>query len=206
MTTRGTVKADNVAVMTNGYTPRAAQDLRRRLMPVGSYVIATEDIGEERITELFPHHRGISDTKNIVFAFRPSPDRKRVIFGGRAKSRDVGTSESGRILHRSMCNIFPQLQDVKVSHSWSGNVAFAFDRLPHIGERDGIHYALACNGSGVVKQTYFGMKTALNIMGDAEGRTAFDQLEFTTIPFYNGNPWFLPIVHRWYQWKDARAR
>jgi glycine/D-amino acid oxidase-like deaminating enzyme len=102
--------------------------------------------------------------------------------------------------------VFPELQDVKVTHSWTGNVAFAFDKLPHIGERDGIHYALACNGSGVVKQTYLGMKTALSIMGDPEGRTAFHDLEFTTIPFYDGNPWFLPFVQRWYQWRDARAR
>ncbi|MBT6510816.1 MAG: FAD-binding oxidoreductase [Rhodospirillaceae bacterium] len=205
-TTRGTVKAKHVAVMTNGYTPAAAQDLRRRLVPVGSYIIATEDLGEERITELFPNHRMIADTKNILYYYRPSPDRKRVIFGGRAKTRDVETAESGRILHQFMCGIFPELQDVKVTHSWTGNVALAFDKLPHTGERHGIHYALACNGSGVVKQTYLGMKAALKIMGDPEGKTAFDQLEFTTIPFYDGNPWFLPIVQRWYQWQDARAR
>jgi len=205
-TTRGTVKATNVAVMTNGYTPPAARDLRRRLVPVGSYIIATEELGEEKITELFPNHHMIADTKAILYYFRPSPDRKRILFGGRAKTRDVETRESGRILHQFMCGIFPELKDVKVTHSWTGNVAFAFDKLPHTGERDGIHYALACNGSGVVKQTYLGMKTALKIMGDPDGRTAFDSLEFKTIPFYDGNPWFLPIVQRWYQWKDARAR
>jgi glycine/D-amino acid oxidase-like deaminating enzyme len=205
-TTRGKLKARNVAVMTNGYTPSAAQDLRRRLVPVGSYIIATEELGEEKVTELFPNHRMIADTKAILYYYRPSPDRKRIIFGGRAKTRDVETAESGRILHKFMCGVFPELQDVKVTHSWTGNVAFAFDKLPHIGERDGIHYALACNGSGVVKQTYLGMKTALSIMGDPEGRTAFHDLEFTTIPFYDGNPWFLPIVQRWYQWRDARAR
>ena len=204
-TSRGKVLADNVAVMTNGYTPPAAQDLRRRLVPVGSYIIATEEIGEERITELFPHHRMIADTKHILYYYRPSPDRKRILFGGRAKTRDVETRESGEILHKFMCGIFPELKDVKVTHSWTGNVAFAFDKLPHIGVRDGIHYALACNGSGVVKQTYFGYKTAMKILGRPEGKTAFDELEFTTIPFYDGNPWFLPIVQRWYQFLDARA-
>ncbi|MDA0218729.1 MAG: FAD-binding oxidoreductase [Proteobacteria bacterium] len=205
-TSRGKVLADNVCVMTNGYTPPAAQDLRRRLVPVGSYIIATEEIGEERITELFPHHRMIADTKHILYYYRPSPDRKRVIFGGRAKTRDIETKESGEILHKFMCGIFPELKDVKVTHSWTGNVAFAFDKLPHIGVRDGIHYALACNGSGVVKQTYFGYKTAMKILGKAEGKTAFDDMEFTTIPFYDGNPWFLPIVQRWYQFLDARAK
>ena len=206
ITSRGTVRADQVAVMTNGYTPRAAQDLRRRLVPVGSYIIATEELGEEKITELFPNHRMVGDTKAILYYYRPSPDRKRIIFGGRAKTRDVETAESGRLLHQFMCRVFPELQDVKVTHSWTGNVAFAFDKLPHVGQRNGLHYSLACNGSGVVKQTYLGMKSALKIMGDKDGRTAFDDLEFTTIPFYDGNPWFLPIVQRWYQWCDARVR
>lgn len=105
-TTRGKVKARNVAVMTNGYTPSAAQNLRRRLVPVGSYIIATEEIGEERVRELFPNHRMIADTKAILYYYRPSPDRKRIIFGGRAKTRDVETRESGRILHKFMCGIF----------------------------------------------------------------------------------------------------
>jgi glycine/D-amino acid oxidase-like deaminating enzyme len=203
---RGTVRAGEVAVMTNGYTPRAAQEFRRRLVPVGSYMIATEDLPEETMNRLFPNHRMIADTKKILYYYRPSPDRKRVLFGGRAKTRDVETKESGKILHDFMTGVFPELKDVKVTHSWTGNVAFAFDKLPHTGVKDGLHFALACNGSGVVKQTYLGYKTAQRIMGTKEAACAFEGLEFPTIPLYDGNPWFLPIVQRYYQVLDRIAK
>jgi glycine/D-amino acid oxidase-like deaminating enzyme len=105
-----------------------------------------------------------------------------------------------------MTGVFPELKDVKVTHSWTGNVAFAFDKLPHTGVKDGINFALACNGSGVVKQTYLGYKTAQRIMGTKEAACAFEGLEFPTIPFYDGNPWFLPIVQRYYQFLDKVAK
>ena len=203
---RGSVRAKEVAVMTNGYTPRAAQNLRRRLVPVGSYIIATEELPQQTMDQLFPNHRMIADTKKILYYYRPSPDGKRVIFGGRAKTRDVETRQSGRILHDFMTGVFPELKDVKVTHSWTGNVAFAFDKLPHTGVQDGVHFALACNGSGVVKQTYLGYKTAQRILGTKEAACAFEGLAFPTIPFYDGNPWFLPIVQRYYQYLDRVAK
>ncbi len=203
---RGAVRAKEVAVMTNGYTPTAAQNFRRRLVPVGSYIIATEELPDETMNRLFPNHRMIADTKKILYYYRPSPDRKRVIFGGRAKTRDVETKESGRILHDFMTGVFPELEDVRVTHSWTGNVAFAFDRLPHTGVKDGLHFALACNGSGVVKQTYLGYKTAQRILGTKEAACAFEGLEFPTIPLYDGNPWFLPILQRYYHYVDRMAR
>ena len=205
-TSRGAVKAKEVAVMTNGYTPRATQEFRRRLVPVGSYIIATEELPDETMNRLFPNHRMIADTKKILYYYRPSPDRKRVIFGGRAKTRDVETHESGKVLHDFMTGVFPELKDVKVTHSWTGNVAFAFDKLPHTGVKDGLHFALACNGSGVVKQTYLGYKTAQRILGTPEAECAFEGLAFPTIPLYDGNPWFLPIVQRYYQYRDRVAR
>src|SRR3546814_14333794 len=92
----------------------------------------------------------VGDSKRVLYYFRPSPDGTRIVFGGRASFRSTTALEAAPVLHGYMLGVFPQLQGVRISHAWTGNVAFTFDRVPHMGERDGIHYAMGCNGSGVV--------------------------------------------------------
>ncbi len=204
-TPRGRVKAGQVVVASNGYTGPVAQDLRRRLIPIGSYMIATEPLPPATMARLFPTNRMIADTKKILYYYRPSPDRTRVLFGGRAAVWETDTRVSGRTLHRFMRGIFPELADVKITHSWTGNVAFTFDRLPHTGVRDGIHFAMGYCGSGVAMATYLGHQTAGRILGKPESRTAFDDLEFPTRAWYGGDPWFLPLVAMWYRVQDRFA-
>jgi glycine/D-amino acid oxidase-like deaminating enzyme len=204
-TPRGRVKAGNVIVASNGYTGPVTQDFRRRLIPVGSYMIATEPLPPETMRRLFPNNRNITDTKHVLYYFRPSPDRTRILFGGRAAVWETDTRISGRTLHRYMTGVFPELAEVKLSHSWTGNVAFTFDRLPHVGVRDGIHFAMGYNGSGVAMATYLGHKTAQRILGKTDARTAFDDLEFPAPAWYSGTPWFLPLVAAWYRVRDRIA-
>ena len=78
------------------------------------------------------------------------------------------------------------------------------DHLPHLGKRDGLHYALGYNGSGVAMAPYLGHKIALQLLGRFEGLSPFDQAPFRAYPFYTGRPWFLPLVERWYQRKDRK--
>jgi glycine/D-amino acid oxidase-like deaminating enzyme len=101
-----------------------------------------------------------------------------------------------------MAEIFPELKSVKVSHSWLGFVAYTFDQLPHTGQIDGIHYAMGYCGSGVAMGTYLGHKAGLKVLGQAEGRTAFDDLTFETRPLYDGTPWFLAGAVLWYRFMD----
>ena len=204
-TPRGRVRARDVIVASNGYTGPVTQDFRRRLIPIGSYMIATEPLPPETMRRLFPNNRMIADTKKVLYYFRPSPDRTRVLFGGRAAVWETDTKVSGRTLHRYLTGVFPDLADVKITHSWTGNVAFTFDRLPHAGVRDGIHFAMGYNGSGVAMATYLGHKTAQRILGKPEGRTAFDDLEFPAPAWYSGTPWFLPLVAAWYRLQDRIA-
>jgi glycine/D-amino acid oxidase-like deaminating enzyme len=86
---------------------------------------------------------------------------------------------------------------------WTGNVAMTRSDLPGIGRRDGIWYALGCNGSGVALMPYLGHKAALKILGRPEGATAFDDIPFTAVPLYNGNAWFRPMLTWWFRAKDA---
>ncbi|MEL6767147.1 MAG: FAD-binding oxidoreductase [Pseudomonadota bacterium] len=204
-TTKGTIRARDVVVATNGYTGALTPWLRRRVIPIGSYVIATEDLGAERVASLFPTGRKVSDTRKVVYYFGPSPDGRRVVFGGRVSTGETDPRVSGPRLHAALRAIFPELGTARISHSWFGTVAYSFDELAHRGVHEGIHYAMGYCGSGVSMASYLGMKTGLSVLGRAEGRTAFDGLPFPTRPLYAGRPWFLPAAVAWYRWRDEMA-
>jgi glycine/D-amino acid oxidase-like deaminating enzyme len=204
-TARGTTNARSVVVATNGYTGALTPYLRRRVIPIGSYIIATEALGRDTMDRLIPRNRIVSDTRKVVYYYRASPDRRRILFGGRVSLSETDPKITAPRLHTELVRIFPELGGVKVSHSWFGFVAYTFDQLAHIGEHDGIFYALGYCGSGVGMATYLGMRIGQQVLGRKEGKTAFDGLKFETRPFYHGHPWFLAPSIMYYRWRDRRA-
>lgn len=213
-TSRGELTADAVLVATNGYTRGpdggsaggAMPWLAKRLMPIASYIIATEPLPVETIERLFPRRRVVSDSRRVLNYFRCSPDGSRVVWGGRASFRDATPEQAAPALHASMTAVFPELKDVRVTHAWNGNVAFTFDFLPHIGVQDGIHYAAGCQGSGVAMASWMGHNAALKVAGASNAAFALDGLNFPTVPLYDGTPWFLPVVGEWYRFRDRLDR
>ncbi len=201
-TPRGRIVARDVIVATNGYTGPLVPWLRRRTIPIGSYIIATEALPREVMDRLFPTDRIASDTCRVVYYYRASPDRSRVLFGGRVSATETDARVSGPRLHAAMARIFPELAGTRISHSWTGTVAYSFDTLAHCGTHEGLHYATGYCGSGVSMASYLGMRTGQRVLGLKEGRTAFDNLPFPTRPLYSGRPWFLPAVVAWYAWRD----
>lgn len=201
-TAQGTVNARDVIVATNGYTGRVTPWMQRRVIPIGSYIIATEPLPPDLVDRLFPNDRIASDTCKVVYYYRASPDRRRVLFGGRVSANETDPRVSGPLLYRDMCRIFPELLGYRIAHSWMGAVAYTFDELAHTGVHDGVHYAMGYCGSGVSMASYLGMRTGQKVLGRAEGCTAFDDLPFPTRPLYAGKPWFLPPVVAWYRWRD----
>jgi glycine/D-amino acid oxidase-like deaminating enzyme len=159
-------------------------------------------LGEQRVRSLLPKLRVYGDTKKVLYYFRPSPDFTRVLFGGRASFVDADAKRSAVRLHGFLTGLMPDLAGVRVTHAWKGNVAFAFDYLPHVGQQDGIHYALGCNGSGVVTMTHLGRCAARQILGSTNRASAFSRMPFPTIPGYFGTPWFLPLIGASYQLRD----
>ena len=205
-TERGEVAAREVVIATNGYTGEITPALRRRVLPVASHIIATEELAPEVAASLIPNGKTINDTPRVLTYYRMSPDGKRVLFGGRARFTQVEPRVSVPALHRMMTQRFPQLAGVRVTHAWTGNVAFTFDFLPHMGRSDGMHYLLGCNGSGVAMMTYLGTQTARKILGGANRISALDERDFPTMPLYNGNPWFLPLVGGYFRLRDRLDR
>ncbi len=203
-TARGVIEARNVVVATNGYTGNLTPWLQRRVIPIGSYIIATEPLEAQQMARLMPRNRIVSDTRKVVFYYRASPDRKRILFGGRVSTSETNPVVSGPMLHADMVGVFPELAGTRISHSWCGFVAYTFDELMHIGCHEGLHYAMGYCGSGVGMGSYLGMKLGQQVLGMAEGRTAFDHLAFQTRPLYHGKPWFLAASIRYYRWRDSR--
>jgi glycine/D-amino acid oxidase-like deaminating enzyme len=204
-TSRGTVAARDVIVATNGYTGRATPWLRRRVIPIGSYIIATEPIAPADMAHILPTDRVVTDTRKVVYYYRASPDRTRILFGGRVAWDETDPRVSAPRLKAELARLFPALAGTRVSHSWMGFVAYTFDALMHTGRHDGIHYAAGYCGSGVGMASYLGMKLGLKALGRREGETAFDGLRFPTRPYYFGWPWFLAPSIAYYRWRDRRS-
>ncbi|MHB8489697.1 MAG: NAD(P)/FAD-dependent oxidoreductase [Candidatus Dormibacteria bacterium] len=198
-TSHGDVTAGEVLVATNGYTDGAAPWARRRIIPIGSYIIATEPLGDGRAAEISPQRRMMSDSRNFLHYWRLSPDG-RLVFGGRTSFAPVSVQSARDRLYAAMIDAYPQLAGVRVSHAWTGNVGFTFDQLPHLTRSDGITYAMGYCGSGVALGSWMGTLAAEWIARGA--RPAFSDLRFPRIPLYRGHPWFLPLVGVYYSLLD----
>jgi glycine/D-amino acid oxidase-like deaminating enzyme len=208
VTGRGMIRARNVFFGTNGYTGTGNPDLRKRIVGVRSYQIATEPLPPELMAQINPGRRMITDSKRELVYSRPSPDGTRVLFGCRPGLFDLPEREAAPRLHAMMLKVWPQLAGYKVTHCWSGKVGMTADKIAHMGRRDGIDFALGCNGNGVALMTYLGHQSALKLLGHQNQPSAFDNPAFPEIPvpFYDGRPWFLPIVSGWYHLQDAIDR
>jgi glycine/D-amino acid oxidase-like deaminating enzyme len=202
-TDRGPIIARDVLVATNGYTDGAVPALRRRVIPIGSYIIATEVLPEDLAAELSPKGRMFFDTKNFLFYWRLTPDR-RMLFGGRASFIPTSVDRTAAILHRGLLEVHPQLRSTPIEYAWGGNVGFTFDRMPHVGRMAGVTYAMGYCGTGVAMATYLGTRVGEWLGGGAA--PVLSRLRFPLIPApYEGRPWFLPIVGELYRFQDRRA-
>ena len=204
-TSRGKIYAREILAATSGYTSDATPGLRKKIIPIGSFIIATEQLPEAVARQLSPLNRMIYDSKHYLYYYRLTPDN-RMLFGGRAaffpETRNT-IRRSAEILRRGMVQVYPQLRDTKIAYAWGGTLDFCFDTMPHAGQLNGLHYVLGYAGHGVAMATYLGKKIAEKITGSG------DEISYAAIPFpgaplglYNGRPWFLPFAGAYYKVLD----
>ncbi len=154
-----------------------------------------------------PKNRVVGSSSRIYHYIRLCPEGKRFLWGGRVKGWGLPDDPSGFAhLYRDMVRVFPELAGTRISHCWSGYVGYTYDVFPHLGHRDRVYHAMGYCGSGVVRATYFGHKIALKILGDKEGRTAFDDLEFHNYPLHFLARRVVPAVTEWYRFRDWLQR
>jgi glycine/D-amino acid oxidase-like deaminating enzyme len=193
-TSRGQIVTRDVLLATNGYSDELLPSVRRRIVPIGSYIIATEPLSADRAQSAIRNRRMLFDSKNFLYYWRLSSDN-RMLFGGRASFAPTTIARARDWLYAAMVRVHPQLAGIMVEHAWGGNVAFTFDRLPHIGRMKGITYALGYCGTGVAMSTYFG-QLAADWIAAGELPDCWHG-SFPSLPFYREKPWFLPAVG-WY--------
>ena len=203
-TSRGIIHAGHVISATNAYTDGGQPWLRRRLVPVISEMIATEEVGENMVKSLMPGLNMYGEALQLGHYYRPSPDGKRILLGGRRMSPDPVRAR--KRLVGGLASIFPQLSDIGITNHWFGFVAFPFDQLPKLAVHDGVIYPAGYCGSGTVWARWLGQKAAHMVLADLDGSafegSAFQGVPFRTMPFYSGDPWFLPMAMGLYAIQD----
>ena len=208
VTERGSIQATSVLVGTSGYTGAVTPRLQRKIIPIGSFIIATERLPDDLARELIPNNRMIFDYKHYLNYFRLWDNQ--LIFGGRAAFFPETAStiqRSAEILRREMVDVYPQLANVKVEYVWGGTLDFAFDRMTHVGEIEGVYYSLGYAGHGVAMATYLGKTVAEAMLKGNIKEHPFAAFDFPSVPLglrgtTNGFPWFLPLAGLWHKILD----
>ena len=208
-TARGTVQADQVLRATGasrhgGY--RSFGWLRRRIVPIGSFIVVTEPLGAERARAVLAGRRTYVTVANIHHYFRLTADH-RLVFGGRARfavSSPQQDAASGEVLRAGLAEIFPQLGQVRLDYCWGGLVDMTQDRLPHAGERDGLFYSTGYSGHGTQMSVHMGERMAAVMAGDPAANP-WRGRDWPAIPGHIGPPWFLPAIGLYYRLKDRLA-
>jgi glycine/D-amino acid oxidase-like deaminating enzyme len=204
-TSNGSVTAREVILASGAYTTEATPALRKKIIPIGSYIIATEVLSADLARELSPRNRMIYDSKHFLYYYRLTPDN-RMLFGGRAAffpETENTVRQSAEILRRGMLSVYPQLRDTKVEFVWGGTLDFTLDVMPHAGKLGGMYFASGFAGHGIATATWFGAKLAGLICGDPND-IPFDSIKFPAAPLglRSGNAWALPLAGAWYRILD----
>jgi glycine/D-amino acid oxidase-like deaminating enzyme len=190
-TAKGSVRAGGVIVATNGYTTRRpVAELRNRVVPIGSYIIVTEPLGKELAASVFPANAMTYTKRRLLHYMRRTPDDRVLIGGRRNLKTDLPLEDSAADLHGSLIRYFPQLGDAGVSHVWGGKLGIPFDLRPHIGNVDGVWYAMGYAGHGVGLSTLLGHDLTGMLLGE-EPTSPFAKIPHHGRFYYRGHPWFL---------------
>jgi glycine/D-amino acid oxidase-like deaminating enzyme len=201
-TSRGQIEVAHVIIATNGYTGSLTPWLKRRLSPINAYMVATETLPDELTNAILAPRGTYTDTRKNPNNIQISPDGRRLLLGGRTARVHSSLKNLAQHLHHDIVDHFPNLRDIKISHAWTGRCAATRDFFPHLGEHDGIHYALGYNFAGITVGPYLGTKIAKKILGSADASTVFDDLTFPSRPWLTRQPWAIHLYMGWQVGKD----
>jgi glycine/D-amino acid oxidase-like deaminating enzyme len=197
------IHCQQVLMATNGYTQaKVSSFLAKRVMPVPSFVIVTEELGEDLVQALLPGGHCMVETRQRFCYYRATPCGKRIMLGSRAALHAITPQQALPTLRAKLTEIFPSLKDPKISHCWTGFTGFSFSKLPNIGCHDGIYHALGYCGNGVAMAPYLGHKAALKMLNPQQQHSVFEQTPLQNRIYHHGNPWYMPAASAWYRTRD----
>jgi glycine/D-amino acid oxidase-like deaminating enzyme len=200
-TPKGETLAKDILIATNGYTTSMRPRLRFGVFPGACYSIVTEPLSASLQEEISPMGRVFHDSKYYLNYFRVLADG-RVLLGGRnTLVRGHDLNRSANELQNRLVEIFPQLEGVEITHSWSGNLGLTFDRMPHIGCLDGIHYAYGYMGHGVSVASQMGYEAGQIISGKRDS-SLFKEIKHPRYFISVFDRLYFPVVCAWFRLMD----
>ena len=174
----GTVRAKQVVVCCGGYIEKLYPRLARSVLPIATYVMATEKLGDKLPTAM-QTTAAVYDTRFVFDYYRPLAD-SRLLWGGRISIREKQPAEVAELLYKDMLKVYPQLAGTKVEYAWSGLMSYAQHKMPQIGcLPNGVWYAMGFGGHGVAPTTLAGEVVAQAI---ATNQTLPDGLDHYGLP------------------------
>jgi gamma-glutamylputrescine oxidase len=202
-TADGVVTTSQLVLCGNAYVGQVAPRLARRILGVGTYIIATEPLGEERMRTLLPSQAAVADINWILDYFRPSDDH-RLLFGGRVSYSSVQPLHLAEGMRKRMVRVFPSLADAKVAYSWGGYLDITMSRAPDFGRlAPNVFYLQGFSGHGVTLTALAGKLVADAIAGTAERFDVFTRIPHREFP---GGPVFrrpsLVLAMLYYRLRD----
>jgi len=202
-TTQGSVTARFVALCCNAYGDPLIPALRARIMPVGTYIIATQSLGRERIEQLMRENVGVTDSNFVLDYFRRSADH-RLLFGGRVSYSGTDAFDTAQATRRRMLKVFPQLADTRIEFAWGGYVDITMSRAPDFNRlAPNVYYLQGFSGHGIALTGIAGQLVAAAIAGQAERFDVFTRLRHRTFP--GGAALRMPalvLAMLWYRMRD----
>lgn len=190
-TSSAKVSAKFVIAAGNGYLGNLIPHLYHRVMPVKSFILATEPLGEERAKSLIRDNDAVTDTNNICNYIRLSADG-RLLFGGRANYTGLEPGDLFPYMRPRMLKVFPQLAAVKLDYCWGGTLAITLDRMPHVGKiGDNLFFAHGYSGHGVALSGMAGKLVADAVQGTAEKFDVMGRIKHQPFP---GGPIRMPML------------
>ena len=202
VTSKGTVKAGDVILATNGYTTRhPSKELARLVVPIGSYIIVTEPLTEEGADAIFPKGSMTYTKRRLLNYMRRTHDNRILLGGRRSLHTNLHLGESAGDLRKALVTFWPQLEEVPLSHVWGGKLGVPFDLTPHIGRIDGAWYALGYAGHGVGLACQLGYELAGMLLGE-DPPSVYSEVVHNGRFYYTGKAWFLTPASYLYRTLD----
>ena len=202
-TSRGDIDAGRVLLATGTSDKGPFSWFQRRIVPVGSFIIATEPLAPAKLQATLINNRTYVTSLNIGNYFRTTADN-RLIFGGRARfaiSNPTSDARSGGVLRTGLGELFPSLANANIDYCWGGLVDMTADRLPRAGEHEGLFYSMGYSGHGTQMSVYMGKVMAALVTGKPVSNP-WQRSNWAAMPGYFGKPWFLPVAGLYYKAKD----
>jgi gamma-glutamylputrescine oxidase len=202
-TAQGQVTAKQVLFCGNAYMGKLVPEISNKIMPVGTYIGATQPLGKERAEALIKNNMAVADINFVLDYFRMSADY-RMLFGGRVSYSTLAPPNLKNSMRQRMLKVFPQLEDVNMDYSWGGNVAITMNRGPHFGRvgKD-LYFAQGFSGHGIAATGLAGKLLAEAVAGQAERFDLFN--EISHLPFPGGTLLRTPalvLAMAWYRLRD----